>query len=218
MYMLASAWSLVWNSLEKLAEYGLEDAAVQARLRRDETFRSTYLVLYHLVQVIAEAEQTKFAVLATSAGGSPACLHEYAAHVSLPLEHFARYFKLTEDEAEDPEWLFDWTSLKTMHKSFLDSIVVELCLPNSRYSKQILLQLLDEAATESPKETKRFPQALWDAVGDFSVGVPPITVLRALNRPSRILLTGNSGNARHRRGTVIRSGYRCFEESPSWHA
>jgi len=71
MYMLASAWSLVWNSLEKLAEYGLEDAAVRARLRRDETFRSTYLVLYHLVQVIAEAEQTKFAVLATSAGGSP---------------------------------------------------------------------------------------------------------------------------------------------------
>lgn len=89
----------------------------------------------------------------------------------IPLEHFARYFKLTEDEAEDPEWLFDWASLKTMHKSFLDSIVVELCLPNSQYSKQIMLQLLEEATTESPKETKRFPQALWDAVGDFSVGI-----------------------------------------------
>ena len=70
MYMLASAWSLVWGSLEKLAAYGLEDAAVKARLRKDETFRFTYLVLYHLVQVIAEAEQKKFAVLATSAGGS----------------------------------------------------------------------------------------------------------------------------------------------------
>jgi len=181
MYMLASAWSLVWNSLEKLAGYGLEDTAVQARLRRDETFRSTYLVLYHLVQVIAEAEQTKFAVLATSAGGSPVCLHKHTAHVSLPLEHFTRYFKLTEDEAEDPEWVFDWASLKAMHKSFLDSIVVELCLPNSKYSKQILLQLLDEAATESPKETKRFPQALWDAVGDFSVGVPPIMVFTHAN-------------------------------------
>ena len=76
MYMLASAWSLVWNSLEKLAEYGLEDTAVKARLRRDETFRSTYLVLYHLVQVIAEAEQKKFAVLATSAGGSLVRCHE----------------------------------------------------------------------------------------------------------------------------------------------
>jgi len=68
--MLASAWSLVWEWLGKLAEYGLEDTAVKARLRRDETFRSIYLVLYHFVQVIAEAEQKKFAVLATSAGGS----------------------------------------------------------------------------------------------------------------------------------------------------
>ena len=91
----------------------------------------------------------------------------------LPIEHFARYFKLTEDEAEDPEWVFDWTSLKTMHKSFLDSIVVELCLPNSQYSKQIMLQLLEEATTESHKETKRFPQALWDAVGDLSVCISP---------------------------------------------
>jgi len=99
----------------------------------------------------------------------------------LPLEHFARYFKLTEDEAEDPEWLFDWASLRAMHKSFLDSIVVELCLPNSKYSKQILLQLLDEAATESPKETKRFPQALWDAVGDFSVSVPPYNGFAHIN-------------------------------------
>lgn len=70
MYMLASAWSLVWKWLEKLAKYGLEDTAVRARLRWDEAFRSIYLVIYHLVQVIAEAEQKKFAVLATSAGGS----------------------------------------------------------------------------------------------------------------------------------------------------
>lgn len=67
-YMLASAWGLVWEWLEKLAEYGLEDTAVKPRIRRDETFRSIYLVLYHLVQVIADAEQKKFAVLATSAG------------------------------------------------------------------------------------------------------------------------------------------------------
>ena len=70
MYMLASAWNLVWQWLEKLAEYGLQDTAVKGRLRRDETFRSIYFVLHRLVQVIADAEQTKFAVLATSAGGS----------------------------------------------------------------------------------------------------------------------------------------------------
>ena len=68
--MLAAAWSLVWKWLEKIAEFSLEDAAVKNRLRRDGTFRSIYLVLYHLVQVIADTEQNKFAVLATSAGGS----------------------------------------------------------------------------------------------------------------------------------------------------
>ena len=70
MYMLAAAWSLVWKWLEKIAEFSLEDTAVKNRLRRDGTFRSIYLVLYHLVQVIADTEQNKFAVLATSAGGS----------------------------------------------------------------------------------------------------------------------------------------------------
>ena len=95
-------------------------------------------------------------------------------HVPLLLEHFGHYFKLVENEAEDPEWSFDWASLKAMHKSFLDSIVVELCLPNSKYSKQIILQLLDEATTESRKDRKRFPQALWDAVGDLSVGISAI--------------------------------------------
>jgi len=91
MYMLASAWSLVWKWLEKLAEYGLEDTAVKARLRRDESFRSIYLVLYHLVQMIAEAEQNKFAVLATSAGGSPCdmtskshCILLYCRQNTLP--------------------------------------------------------------------------------------------------------------------------------------
>lgn len=77
--------------------------------------------------------------------------------------------------------MFDWASLKAMHKSFLDSIVVELCLPNSKYSKQIMLQLLEEATTESRKETKRFPQALWDAVGDFSVGVSPVMLVAHAN-------------------------------------
>lgn len=109
---------------------------------------------------------------------------------SLPVlspEHFSRYFKLTDDEAEDPEWLFDWASLKAMHKSFLDSIVVELCLPNSPYSKQIMLQLLEEATTESRKETKWFPQALWDAVGDFSVGTSPITLVAHISLTTRLL-------------------------------
>ena len=89
MYMLAAAWSLVWKWLERLAEYGLEDTAVRARLRRDESFRSIYLVLYHLIRVIAEAEQNKFAVLATSAGRSPCDVtnNRFKSHCILPYCH-----------------------------------------------------------------------------------------------------------------------------------
>ena len=82
--------------------------------------------------------------------------------------HYAEYFKQS-DDIDEPEFSFDWTLLKNIHKSFLDSIVIELCLPNSQISRQIMLQILREAVEEAPKEAKRFPQALWDAVGDFAV-------------------------------------------------
>lgn len=35
----------------------------------------------------------------------------------------------------------------------------------------MLYQILHDAAEESPKETKRFSQLMWDAVGDLSVSV-----------------------------------------------
>lgn len=41
---------------------------------------------------------------------------------------------------------------------------------------------MEDATTESPKETKRFPQALWNAVGDFSVSIfPKVTCRRDCN-------------------------------------
>ena len=103
-----------------------------------------------------------------------------------------------------------------MHKSFLDSIVVELCLPNSKYSKQIMLQLLDEAITESPNETKRFPQALWDAVGDFSVGI--FHIMLAAHTHFVITRTGDGANARNSRGTPTWDGRRSIEANAPRHA
>lgn len=66
-------------------------------------------------------------------------------------------------------YIFDWGYLKSVHKSFLDSIIVELCLPQSPIPRQVLLQILHEAVIESPREAKKFPQAVWDAMGDFAV-------------------------------------------------
>lgn len=87
----------------------------------------------------------------------------------IPSAHYADYFKQT-DSIDEPEFGFDWGELKKMHKSFLDSIIIELCLPNPPTPKHILFQILHEAVAEAPKEAKRFPQPLWDAVGDFAVG------------------------------------------------
>ena len=84
--------------------------------------------------------------------------------------HFYQYFKIEPDpETGEPEYTFDWGALKNVHKSFLDSIVVELCLPSSPIPKQVLYQLLGEAIEESPKDRQKFSQAVWDAVGDLSV-------------------------------------------------
>jgi hypothetical protein len=64
---------------------------------------------------------------------------------------------------------FDPMHLRDSYRSFLDSIIIELCLPSSPSPKRILFQILHEAVDEAPREAKRFPQAVWDAIGDLSV-------------------------------------------------
>ena len=54
----------------------------------------------------------------------------------------------------------------------MDAIVIELCLPNSTFPKYVLINLLQEAINETPKEAERFPQILFDALGDLSVCIP----------------------------------------------
>ena len=93
-----------------------------------------------------------------------------------PTAHYAQYFtRHTDPQTKAVEYTFDWMQLKAIHKSFVDSIIVELCLPDSPIPKPILIQLLGEATEESPKDAKRFSQALWDAIGDLSVGSKKIT-------------------------------------------
>jgi hypothetical protein len=84
--------------------------------------------------------------------------------------HYAKYFKpIVGRDSADGEVQFEWLQLRDAYKSFLDSIIIELCLPDSSTPPRILLQILNEAVEEAPREAKRFPQAMWDAVGDLSV-------------------------------------------------
>ena len=118
--------------------------------------------------------------------------------------HYSQYFERKQDpDTGEWEFAFDWAKLKPIHKSFLDSLIVELCLPNSRIPKQVLYQLLHEAMEESPKDAKQFSQAVWDAVGDLSVGSRSRGRLRSMI----IVLLTTMRNARvnrpdHRRAAV----------------
>ncbi|KAJ7268689.1 hypothetical protein B0H12DRAFT_61164 [Mycena haematopus] len=156
-YMLASAWKIVADTLHDLEDEGLDDSNVKTLLKKNEALRSKYLFLYHFVNTLVGMTQERFSVLATTT------------------PHYAPYFKLkrNDDDLDGPvdEYVFDWSALKEAGKSFLDSIILELCFPRAPYPMTVLYEILREAVDESPKDAKRFPQALWDAVGDLSESV-----------------------------------------------
>ncbi|KAH8107794.1 hypothetical protein BXZ70DRAFT_997460 [Cristinia sonorae] len=150
-YMFASAWRLIAETLEDLQQEGLEDQTVRTQLQKSASMRVKYLVLYDVVNTLAGAYQSRLAQLAMT---NP---------------HYAQYFQSTTDPDTQEAYIgFDWAALKVLHKSFLDSIIIELCLPDPKFPRHILYMLLQEALEESPRDAKRFQQTLWDAVGDLS--------------------------------------------------
>ena len=170
--MLASAWRIVGSVLEEIAdELGGHDEKLKDRLKQDPAFRATYLELWYHVSKLNDAAQNKFALLATTTGAtSPRLFRSRALICPRCAAHWDQFFKesaVTQDN--EREYIFDWSNVKAVHKSFLDSIIVELAFPNSTVPRQILLYILNEAVDESPRDAKAFPQSLWDAMGDFSV-------------------------------------------------
>ena len=170
MYMMAAGWRLVGDLIRDLIDDGLDDVAVKAQLKSHSYLRSQFLVLYDTVNILVQAGQANFAILASSTSTyAMVYLDNHAECASA--EHYGQYFnKITDPDTEEAEYVFDWGALKHVHKSFLDSLIVELCLPNSPIPKLVLYQLLSETVEESPREAKQFSQAVWDAVGDLSVG------------------------------------------------
>ncbi|KAF8844311.1 hypothetical protein BDN67DRAFT_765829 [Paxillus ammoniavirescens] len=151
-YMVASGWKLILDILRALEKSGLNDATTHIQLQKDEGLRSRYLVLCDIVSVLVDLGQTHFSVLA------------------MTTPHYARYFRDVENvQPGEPSIAFDWAGLKDACKSFIDSIIIELCFPKAPYPKRILYQILHDAVDESPREAKRFPPKMWDAIGDLSV-------------------------------------------------
>lgn len=84
-----------------------------------------------------------------------------------------------------------------MYKSYLDSAIIELCLPGSQFSPAALYQCLHDVEEESPKKLKECPQAMWDAVGDLAVG-HSILVERVFD-----ILSGGSQDSRPVRNSLV---------------
>lgn len=64
--MLASAWKLVSESLNTLANEGVTDSNIKAKLKTDRSIRDHYLVIYDMVNVLVNMSQSRFSVLATT--------------------------------------------------------------------------------------------------------------------------------------------------------
>ncbi|KAJ8696378.1 hypothetical protein PTI98_006252 [Pleurotus ostreatus] len=170
-YLLASAWRLILYSLIDLGEMGLADATssgVKVLLKSDARIRERFLVLYDLVQVLVGITQKQFATIAA---------------VTPPYVHYFKHKKEKEGstDPDDDMIVFDWAGLKIKDacKSFIDSIVIELCFPEGPYPTGVLFQLLHDAVEEAPHHAKRFPQALWDSVGDLAISVELLDLMEA---------------------------------------
>ncbi|KAI0027822.1 hypothetical protein K488DRAFT_74250 [Vararia minispora EC-137] len=150
-YMLASCWKIIRNHLEMLEHDGLADANIRDQLVTNDEMRTGYLTVYDIVAELGDVLQN---------------------------QHFSPYFKSVLD-AEDPSAAFNWENLKGVYKSYVDSIVIELCLPGSHYPRPVLVAILSEALEESPRDERHFPQALFNALGDLSNAVKLLDILDA---------------------------------------
>jgi len=156
-YMLASAWKLVADTLQTLANSGLTDTNIKAKLKSDDSIRRKYMALFDMVSNLVGMSLNHLSVLATTA------------------PHYAQFFKARPSEGaangEPDEIYFDWNvskNLRTATQSFLDSIVLELCFPQGPIPNYVLYMLLNECLDESPHEAKRISTAMYAAMGDLA--------------------------------------------------
>ncbi|KAF8520493.1 hypothetical protein BU17DRAFT_89092 [Hysterangium stoloniferum] len=162
VYFLAGSWKIVRNLLMELQAMHLHDSDVRGQLQHNVKLRERYLVLFQVIIMLARMGQAR------------------VAHIAAATPHYAPYFAQNTRAGTmefDHSGRGNVRKLREAHRSFIDSIVLELALPNSEYPPYILMSLLHDAVEECRKEEKRFSQALWDAVGDFSVTVQVMDIL-----------------------------------------
>jgi len=151
-YMLACAWTLLHEFLVEMKRLGLQDKMVVKQMRSSADIRILYMFTYNMAKNLVTVGQQR---LRSIVQNTP---------------HFAPYFSETVDR-KDGTFQFNNAVLRNMYKSYLDSAIIELCLPGSQFSPAALYQCLHDVEKESPKQLRHCPQAMWDAVGDLAEAV-----------------------------------------------
>ena len=65
MYMMASGWRVVGDIIRDLIDDGLDDTIIKSQLASEDRLRNQFLVLYDTVNVLVQAGQANFAILAS---------------------------------------------------------------------------------------------------------------------------------------------------------
>ncbi|KAG8685986.1 hypothetical protein FRC08_012795, partial [Ceratobasidium sp. 394] len=146
-YFRTAAWKYVRDHAKLLQDLGLNDINVYAQIKGNPALCLAYLETYEMLRQIEASGQHEVGLLASA---SP---------------YYMKHFK---DNAGNIEW--DPSSGMRLNKSLVDTIVIEMILPQSRYPMSILMLCLRDAiAAGDSKTTERFTQDVFDAIGDLSV-------------------------------------------------
>ncbi|KAF8598711.1 hypothetical protein BDV93DRAFT_526620 [Ceratobasidium sp. AG-I] len=146
-YFRTASWKYVRDHAKLLKDMELEDLNVYAQLKSKPALCIAYLETYEMLRQIEASGQHEVGLLASA---SP---------------HYMKHFK---DNGGILEW--DSEAGLRLNKSLVDTIIIELILPQSRYPASILMLCLRDAiAGGDHKTSQRFTQDVFDAIGDLSV-------------------------------------------------
>ncbi|CAE6497470.1 unnamed protein product [Rhizoctonia solani] len=147
-YFRTAAWKYVRDHAKLLKDdLGLDDTNVFAQLKANGGIAATYLGIHEMLKHLEASSQKELGLLAAST------------------KHYMQHVK------EGPNGLvWDYAGGIKLHKSLVDTIIIEMVFPQARYELSILMLCLRDAiALGGDKKTDRFDQEVFDAIGDLSV-------------------------------------------------
>ncbi|CAE6449635.1 unnamed protein product [Rhizoctonia solani] len=169
-YFRTAAWKYVRDHAKLLKDdLGLDDTNVFAQLKSNGAMSAAYLAIYEMLKHLEASSQKELGLLAASTGESRVLVSTCANSV----EHYMQHIK------DGPNGLvWDPAGGLKLHKSLVDTIIMEMVFPQARYELSILMLCLRDAiALGSDKKTDRFDQQVFDAIGDLSVALQLIDMM-----------------------------------------